>query len=1012
MRMTRFVYLPLCIVLLHSILLAKDDAPPERDLLFYVSFDRLVVEADYAQGDGRPLDFDDNLEVRVQPGFNNKNAFLRKPKEILAYPARGNVNPMEGTLSVWVKAVNWEPRGLDRGAAIGTHKHFLAIRYRNDEGPMTMTLFKLYRGAHVRFLVAPGKSTRGFAPTFNGALMKKGAWHKLDATWGEGVARIYLDGKLRGQVRYDDSVNRIAKAGIDDKGRILVNPLIWKNNSWDDQTIIDEVKIYGRALSNAEIRQKYRRDLGQKVREEDLVALDLSGLDVDDGTLDELACTIDLNGLPSEWFERFEKGRVDLELTARHGEDVLYRSTVESKKPRLRRVLTGIDRPGQIDVSLTLTDRVDNRSLTVSQSIDRPDTSWLGNTHGLEEVVPEPWTPVEQNGDTVSAWNRVYTFEGPFVAQVESGGKTLLASPVRLMADTGDGEGYREVVWTADAIDPEKQRRDVIERTGRGRLGKLTFTYRTRVWFDGYTRTTLDVGPQGASLNGLRLAYAVRREFSRYLTDPLYRELGPEGAAYGWDATNLKDFSLLWLMGDKHGFAWIPENEGNWVYDKDGGYKPIRCRRGKGPGAPTEVTLDLIAHPVRLPEGVRYNLGFIATPTRPLPKDFRTFCANGRKSGKLNDAVITGWNGKGFAWGLSLIPYNGPDARQPYDAYIETFRKTGWSYYIDCSPVYRASAEPVVSYFASSWRIPGTALFPNHDHRDQKYVTIACTQTRAYRDFFADKVNDYFSTAPDVIGGPYYDMSFVYPNTNPVAGGPFTDAFGRRIPYRLTTFDLRRTLMRNLKICRRHDRRVWQHAHSVYNPAVHGLADFWYPGENWAHRLMNDKFYYTDNMPEGVYLTELNPHQKGVGVINLPVVARRVRERLDEPEPTIAMLGRMFLHDVISSATQCHEPSVARLWAIRKKHDLDRARFVRFDQAPSVASDNKDVACSVYELPGGARLAVVANMTARPQKARLDVGEAASARDEWNEKVLAIDEGAVTVKLPPRGFIPLYLKGE
>jgi hypothetical protein len=70
-------------------------------------------------------------------------------------------------------------------------------------------------------------------------------------------------------------------------------------------------------------------------------------------------------------------------------------------------------------------------------------------------------------------------------------------------------------------------------------------------------------------------------------------------------------------MGKVNGFCWIPENEGNWVYSPE--TKPISVKKDKS-GAAT-VVLDSITKPVILPKGVKYAFGFIATPTRPLPKN-------------------------------------------------------------------------------------------------------------------------------------------------------------------------------------------------------------------------------------------------------------------------------------------------------------------------------------------------------------------------------------------------------
>jgi hypothetical protein len=51
--------------------------PPEGEdpaLTFLLTFDRLSTVADYAKGKPTSTTFEDNLEFRLVPGFNEKNA--------------------------------------------------------------------------------------------------------------------------------------------------------------------------------------------------------------------------------------------------------------------------------------------------------------------------------------------------------------------------------------------------------------------------------------------------------------------------------------------------------------------------------------------------------------------------------------------------------------------------------------------------------------------------------------------------------------------------------------------------------------------------------------------------------------------------------------------------------------------------------------------------------------------------------------------------------------------------
>lgn len=1011
-------------------------APPvdavDNGPLFKATFDRRIVRADIAKGDPESLDFDETLEVRTYTGYNRKNAFLRKPGDTLSYDAKNNFNPTEGTISFWFEPVNWDPDfSGDSSLVFHRHKQLVTVQFENERGAVTFTVFKHYRASRFVFLITPALNKINYQVKFDGDFMKRDRWYKADVTWGDGTMRFYIDGELQGSGNYGPPYTRIAEAGIE-KGRILINPILWKggHESYEDLTAIDDVVIRGRALSKAEIKKNYLESQGKKMPEAEMAAIRLTGLDNGDGRLDRMIAHIDLNALPDDWLTAMAAGRVVTEYALRGPlpwaepnepntpevtgkAETVFSKSVREKRPRYMLTMDGIDRPGRYEFAVTLTrDDHDEKPKTFSAAVDRPDTSWLGNDFGMEDFVPEPWTPMTVDADagTVEVWNRTYSFDGPFIRKIESGGHSLLKEPVTLTIDTGGGE--RPV--TFEGLRVAKKRKDHVVFEGEGAAGPVTVTWRNTVWFDGFSNIAFTVGPKDVRVKSMTLRYAMKPEFARYHTTPLYKPFEKDGNAYDWTSTHLKGFSLLWLMGRTHGLAWVPIHEGNWVYPQ--GHKPIRVTKRDDGSA--DVELHLIRKPVPMPAGATYEMGFIATPTRPLPKDFRTWAVVGRSS-EHNDAVSCSWGGKGMTHFASLTPYNGPPPEprperrpfQTHSAMLEFGRKTGDALFPYSSPTTLADDEPVVAFFRDSWLVPGESIFTISDHRNQQYLQIPLTPTDAYRDFFANKVERYLSREDPEIGGVYYDLVFVYANTNPTVGGEFVDAFGRHIPYRYTTLGLRECLLRTIRICRKYGKRAWYHGHTVYNPAAMGLGDFWYPGENYGHQLKRNKYWYHEEMPQEVYETEYNPYQKGVGVINLPVVARIERSRQNDPDPTMAMLTRMGLNDVINSGTQCHEPTVNKMWGIRKKYKIDDAEFVRYTVNDGYRSDNDKVVASFWRKPDGAVLAFVGNLATTDQQATLTFPGFTKAHDAWEEKAMTVkDGGQVNVQIPARYFKVIYLQ--
>lgn len=977
-------------------------APPERDLLFYLSFDRMSPLADYAAGNPKPLDFKDDLEFRPEEGVNSKNAFLRRDGETLSYDLHKNFDPQQGTLSVWIQPVNWEPAG--EGLKPVGHKHFLSIQFRTSVGTATLSLYKYYMESDFAFLITTALNRQNWLAKAPGAAYRKGQWIKLDATWADGQMVFYINGAEVGSARYEQPYIEVARAGVEN-GKILVNPILWggENEPWSNQTVVDDVRIFGRALSPADILKRFVEDGGAPAGPTELPPVTLAGLDLDDGRLDRVTVSLDLSLLEDPWQKAVAQGNVEATVHLLfNGQEVCAqtdRSTNIVRSVRMENAYA----PGDYEMILALTNLVSGESRELRGAAVKPELSFAGNTFGKEDFVPSPWTPIEIEGSRVRLWNRAYEFDGPFIRQALSGGHALLANGVQLWADTGAGDAP----FQFDAPILTERQQDFVVFTGEGRAGDVTIRYRNTVWFDGFSRVQFTVGPAGTTLRHLDLRYAVKPDYSLYHTTPRWHPFEKEETSYEFSHFAMNGFTQLWLLGEVDGFCWIPENEGNWVLPPDGS-KPIRIRKTEM-GA--EVSIALVSDTVTVPEHLDYAFGFIATPTRPLPEDFRTFCTAGRNLKNCRAAII-GWGGIGFTGYATLVPMTaGRKSWKSYTQEIEDVSKKGQiSLFPYCSPTGLCTLEPVVRYFKQSWQFIGMGSFPIRDVYGQSYHQMFVTPTTIMRDFLANKVEQLLSRRNPEIGGIYYDLCKVMPSRSTLAGGSFTDAFGRDIPSRLNTIELRECMMRTLKICRKYGKRAWYHGHVDFNPAVMGLGDFWYPGEHLASALAENPYYYVEEMPEEAYRVGFNPHQKGVGVVNLPVIGRLHRERNEDPGPTESMLGMMLLHDVISSATQAHLPTIDKMWGIRIANQLDQASFVRYDRNNRFSSSNPAIVCSEYRFENGKRFAVVVNRSATDQTATLSFGDSVqSVFEEWEGMEWPSQKGVVEVMIPARLFRILIL---
>ncbi|MCK5803042.1 MAG: hypothetical protein KAI66_09430, partial [Lentisphaeria bacterium] len=130
------------------------------------------------------------------------------------------------------------------------------------------------------------------------------------------------------------------------------------------------------------------------------------------------------------------------------------------------------------------------------------------------------------------------------------------------------------------------------------------------------------------------------------------------------------------------------------------------------------------------------------------------------------------------------------------------------------------------------------------------------------------------------------------------------------------------------------------------------------------------------------------------------------------PKLTESMLGMMLLHDIVSSATQAHLPTIDKLWGIRIKHNLDRAEFVRFSQNKDFTSSNPSIVSSFYRLPGGKLFAVLVNRSKTDQTSHVSFGASyQSAFEEWEGKALPLANDALDITIPGRMFRIVVLMG-
>lgn len=263
-----------------AVLLAGALYGAEPDLLFDANYDTYNLTADHAAGGKAASGFPENdLQLRMFPGIKAKtNSLIIANNERLYYPGQGNLDPEQGTISLWFQMVNYDLgnsalqsffAAADPIPGKGACGYYFRIIKNGNEWKnflIGQTYYKteaMPKAVHrqVHYYLGPGT-------------WKKGTWHHIAMTWNKNHLALYLDGKLlpprneSGKARTDAESRRIPDdvpfrkypdfkfPAFSENARIYVGNMFGSAKT-ADKTAFDRVQVFSRPLSAEEIRNLY-----------------------------------------------------------------------------------------------------------------------------------------------------------------------------------------------------------------------------------------------------------------------------------------------------------------------------------------------------------------------------------------------------------------------------------------------------------------------------------------------------------------------------------------------------------------------------------------------------------------------------------------------------------------------------------------------------------------------------------------------------------------------------------
>lgn len=249
-----------------AIVLTLSGAEKIFDLSFndYTVTPRIAKGGKAQQGFGNP-----DLQLRMYNGTNNKgNALNLGNSEKLSYNMKGNFNPKQGTVILWIAPHNWKLSQsnyqLFFQAAQSRYTFFIAKTWSN------------YILANIKFNI-PWQGKKYFSSQVQARLdpvtWTRGQYHQIAVTWTDRTMNLYINGRCPAKTPLHVGKRNVAPTVPARKftvpvtfpeanGRIHLGGNPWIRNKHIDKnhsTSFDQVTIYDSALTPLQIRAEYEK---------------------------------------------------------------------------------------------------------------------------------------------------------------------------------------------------------------------------------------------------------------------------------------------------------------------------------------------------------------------------------------------------------------------------------------------------------------------------------------------------------------------------------------------------------------------------------------------------------------------------------------------------------------------------------------------------------------------------------------------------------------------------------
>ena len=979
------------------------DKIKDKDLTFCLTFDKFSVNADFAKGNQNSINLSDiALGLRGVIGFDGVNAFRPEAGEDLKFDVTGNVLPHCGTIIMWVNALDYSPSdALTNGKKRGN----IALLHMMFKQGTRHVEYQLYEfDDNIYFDWRSSEPPHGYGQNGRAQVSRKGIkqkqWHQLTVTYDERKLAIYLNGVLGAEKSLPEKVAKTLDLQPDPKMSFLGIKSRFYEDKHQWAVAVDDVKVYSRALSALEIKNQYQKLLvNQSAASVQSFEVKLNGVDEGKaGKLEQIEAEFDFSELPDADKKLLDAGKLEIAYSFTGPGSFSSTGTWTMQKQTECRRISGIGASVRYHLEATLK-LSDGKTEKNSADIDVPDLSFVDNGIGAEDTVPKIWSAfaVDDNR-TVTLWNRIYSFgTGPLPTGITVYGKPILEKVPELVIETVAGKS--SIQYQAGKTTRTGR---AVTFTGTGTTTDFKLDYATTVEFDGMIKFDFVIKGE-PEIKTMRLEWQVKPEYCQYLMTPLLQEKNTSEFSFKYPGGEMSADTQIWLVSEgKGGFAYTMANDANWVYDPA---SPV-FKVNKASGS---CSVDMIAKTVKMPTETPYQALFIATPTRPLPERIRVIRHG---DGSRPDAPRLRMNaGEGLT---------GQSTYKPDPAALTAAMR---NFVPGTVGVYGMADElttgtPIANYFTKYWDIPGyivvnmpyDKLTGNGTFKREVYPSVPACNAAHIKDYYMANMKELLEQPySDRIWMIYYDLCGNVLCSNTLHGCGFKDKFGRDIKT-FAVLNKRKLIERTVSLCHARNRTVMLHAQRLFSPFIHGLADYYFPGEQHNGLLMRNQYGYTDELSDALYRSEYNRDVLGVGVIFLTALGQANIAYCKDPALTEAMMTMLLAHDVDPDPSYANGGVIKKVWDILEKYQVQspKTKVHYYYNQDVVSSSNPEARVTYYECPDKQYVLSVTNKDIAPKKTIIDLSRLKAGDytvcEEYKGTDIQVKGGKFEITIPPRSF--------